>query len=98
MNDTPINKQAALFLSRKRHSETIQDALDGAANHLMSGKLARQFSDIMEAGFVPEPILTYSVKLRRDVKTNDQYCYSSKTSVSHHIGESTQLFGLSDPG
>ena len=97
MNDIPINKQAALFLSRKRHSETIQDALDGAANHLMSGKLARQFSDIVEAGFGPEPVLTYSVTLRRDVKTNDLYCYSSKTIVSHHIGEGMRLFGLNDP-
>jgi hypothetical protein len=97
MNDIPINKQAALFLSRKRHSETIQDAIDGAANHLMSGKLAEQFSDVVAAGFGPEPVLTFTVRIRRDVKTNDQYCYSTATKVSHHIGEGVRLFGLSDP-
>ena len=97
MNDTPINKQAAIFLSRKRHSETIQDALDGAANHLMSGKLASQAGDVFAGAFGPEPVLTFSVSIRRDVKTNDQYVYKSTTKVHHEIGEGARLFGLSDP-
>ena len=98
MNDIPINKQAALFLSRKRHSETIQDAIDGAANHLMSKHLSKQVSDVFAGGFGPEPVLTFTVRIRRDVKTNDQYCYSTATKVSHHIGEGVRLFGLSDSG
>jgi hypothetical protein len=93
--ETPVNKQAALFLSRKRRADTVQDAIDGAVNHLMSGKINEQLAAVFGSDqFGPEPQVTFRVSIRRDPKTPGQFAYTAKTSIQHDLGSGVQLFGL----
>ena len=92
--NTPINKQAAFFLSRKPRTETVQQAIEGAINHLMKGKLCEHLAEVFAGNFGPEPNVTFSVTIRRDATDVTRYCYSAKTVVGHDIGGQVKLYGL----
>ena len=93
--NSPINRQAALFLSRKRHTETVEEALDGAMNHLNQGSFKDALVNVFAANdFGPEPVVTYKISIRRDVASPGKFCYQASTQVSHHIGEGVKLYGL----
>ena len=94
---TPVNRQAALFLSRKPRCETVKEAIDGAINHLMSGKFNEQLADVFASGgFGPDPSVTFSVTIRHDATDATKYVYTSTTKVTHDMGTKVNLFGLKD--
>ena len=91
---TPINKQAALFLTRHRRCETVEEALNGAINHLMGGKINEQLAQVFSGAFGPEPWVTFQLTIRRDPQQPGTFAYNSNTKVGHDIGESTRFYGL----
>lgn len=94
-SDTPVNRQAALFLSRKRHTSTVEEALDGAMNHIIHGGFKDALANVFAADdFGPEPVVTFKVSIRRDVASPGCFCYATTTNVSHHIGDGVKLYGL----
>lgn len=94
MNTTPVDKQAALFLSRKRHTNTVQEAVEGAVNHLMSGRLNEQLADVFTGAFGPEPEVAFTIRIRRDPAHQGKYVYKAETNVLHGIGKGVKLYGL----
>lgn len=96
MNNTkPVNKQAAIFLSRKYRIETMQEALEGAVTHLLSGKLQQQLAEIFTTqAFGTAPIVTFAISIRRDPKESNRYSYTAKTKVTHDLGDPVSLYGL----
>lgn len=93
-HSTPINKQSAIFLSRKRQIETVSEAIDGAVKHLLSGKIQEQLAEVFTGAFGPEPVVTYTIMIRRDVANPAKFAYSSKTQVKHNIGGEAKFYGL----
>jgi hypothetical protein len=91
---TPVNKQSALFLSRHRRCETVQEALEGAMNHLLTGKLNEQLAEVFAGGFGPEPWVTFQITIRQDPKETGTFSYQSNTKVGHDVGASVRLYGL----
>lgn len=91
---TPVNKQSALFLSRHRRCETVQEALDGAINHLMTGKLNEQLATVFSGGFGQEPWVTFQITIRQDPKNPGTFSYCSNTKVGHDISGTVHLYGL----
>jgi hypothetical protein len=90
----PINKQASLFLTRHRRCETVQEALNGAVNHIISGKINEQLAQVFSGSFGPEPWVTFQFTIRRDPQAPGTFAYHSNTKVGHDIGESIRFFGL----
>jgi len=91
---TPINKQSAIFLSRKRQIETVSEAIEGAVNHLMSGRIQEQLANVFSGAFGPEPAVTFSITIRRDVAHSTKFAYTSRTQVKHDIGGDVKFYGL----
>ena len=94
MNQTPINKQAGLFLSRKRHSETITQAIEGSIAHLTKKRLQDACAHAFTGEFGPNPVVTMVIKIRRDPKESGKFTYSRKTEISHEIEDAFNLYGL----
>lgn len=91
---TPIDKQSALFLSKHRRCETVQEALEGGINHLLSGKLNDQLAEVFSGGFGPSPWITFQITIRQDPKESGTFVYKSNTKVGHDIGNPVSLYGL----
>jgi len=91
---TPINRQSALFLSRKRHMETVQEAIDMAASYILNGKLNEQLAQAFTGEFGQEPTLTVSFSFRRDPKTPGRFSCTRKTKISHDLEGTASFFGL----
>jgi hypothetical protein len=92
--DTPPNSKPSLFLSHKHRVADIQEALQGAANHLLSGSLNEQMVGAFSGNFGPEPFITFQIVIRRDAKSPGHFVYSSHTKVSHDVGAPVKFFGL----
>jgi hypothetical protein len=96
MSSIPINKQAALFLTRKRKTSSIPEAIDGAINFLSSGKLLESAGEVFAGQFGPEPKLEFTISIRKDVANPGRYVYTARTTVQHEIGSPFKIYGLSD--
>jgi transcriptional accessory protein Tex/SPT6 len=91
----PINRQAALFLSRKRHTNTVEEAIDGAMNYLVNGTFKDALAEIFSTeAFGPEPVVSFKMRIRKDVASPGKFYYTASTSVSHHIGDEIKFAGL----
>jgi hypothetical protein len=90
----PVNKQASMFLSRRKDCETIKEAIEGAVNHLLAGKLTEQMADVFSGEFGPDPWVTFQVTIRKDVRTPGAFSYSANTKVGHDLGCPVRLYGL----
>lgn len=88
------DKTSALFQSRKRHCNTVQEALDGAIAHLESGRIQEQIADVFAGGFGPEPTVTFQISIRKDVATPGSFVYQAQTKMTHEIGSPVRLHGL----
>jgi len=91
---TPVDKQSALFLSRHRRCETVQEALEGAVNHILSGNLNKQLAEVFTGGFGPEPWVTFQITIRTDPKERGCFSYKANTKVGHDIGNPVSFYGL----
>ena len=91
---TPVDKQAALFLSRKRHCDTLQEALEGAVNHLVSGKISEQLAAVFAGGFGPEPSFSFQITIRQDPTCPGTFSYMATSKVTHDVGKAVRLYGL----
>ena len=91
---TPVNRQSALFLSKKKRVETVQEAIDGAVKHLLSGRINEQLAAAFTGQFGTDPCVTYKISFRRDPKEGGKFTYQSHTHISHEISEGVALYGL----
>lgn len=95
MNDKPVNLQAALFMSRKRHCETVTEALEGAAMRLTGNEFKNQLAAAFSTdNFGPEPVVKMTVTIRRDVQSPGKFVYKCNANITHHIGCEISLYGL----
>lgn len=92
--DKPINKQAALFLSRNKRCETVQEALEGACNAILRGDLKDKLALAFQGDFGPDPIVSFEISIRKDIKTPGHFTYRSKTKIKHDLGEGCSFYGL----
>jgi hypothetical protein len=85
------------IFAKKRHTDTVQQALDGAAERLINGQLNKYLADVFFGNdqFGPEPEVEFSIKIRRDPATPGKFSYMAKTKVSHDLGSAFRLHGLS---
>lgn len=90
----PVDKQASMFLTRKRRIETVSEALEGAANHLINGGMHENLANVFSGSFGPEPWVAFTVTIRRDPKDPGLFTYSSKTKIGHEIGTPVSFYGL----
>lgn len=81
-------------MTRKRHTETVNEAVQGAVKHLSEKRFEEVLTNAFGGDFGPEPIVCFTISIRRDPKTPGRFVYTSKTKVTHQIGEGVQLFGL----
>ncbi len=88
-NDIPVNKDAALFLSRKKRAETVNEAIDGAINRLMKGELQDSLAACFTGDFGPDPVVTFKMSVRREAKHSGEFVMSVSTHVSHEVGDSS---------
>lgn len=92
--DKPINKQAALFLSRNKRCETVQEALEGACNAILRGDLSDKLALAFHGDFGPDPIVKFEICIRKDIKTPGEFTYKSNTKITHSLGEGCSFYGL----
>jgi hypothetical protein len=90
----PVDKQASMFLTRKRRIETVQEALEGAVNHLINGGMHEHLARAFTGSFGPEPWVAFTVTIRRDPKDPGLFTYASSTKIGHELGSSVQFYGL----
>lgn len=92
----PINRQAASMFTRKRRVDTVQQALDGAAERMLNGGLNGYLAEAFGSEqFGPEPVIEYSIKIHRDPASPGKFSYYAKVKVSHQLGNDFRLHGLS---
>ena len=93
---TPVNRQAASLFTKKRHTETVQQAIEQAAEKLINGSLNKYISEVFGSEqFGPEPLVEFSIKIRRDPASAGKFHYHSKVTVSHELGNGFRLHSLS---
>lgn len=92
----PINRQASTLFTRKRHTETVQQAIDAAAEKLLNGSLNKYLAEVFSTDqFGPEPTVEYTIKIRRDPASPGKFSYQAKVKVAHQLGNDFRLHGLS---
>jgi hypothetical protein len=97
--EIPVNRQAANLFSKKRHTETVQQAVEKAAEDLLNGKLNRYLAEVFGSeAFGPEPMVTFKVSVRRDPAKPGAFSYMCSTQVQHDLGNPFKLYGLSSQG
>jgi hypothetical protein len=89
MNTTerPVNKQAALFLTRKNRLETIGEALDKFASKLCSPEVAQNVKEMIARNRLGDDVqIAITLKIRRDPRTPDQFAVSMDTKMASELG------------
>jgi hypothetical protein len=90
----PVNKQAAIFLSRKSRVETLEEALSIFANKLSDKSVASSALDLLDQHIQDDsPTLTISVKIRKDQRTPGNVTAEMVTSLSGELGRES-FYGL----
>lgn len=92
--DQPTNKPAALFSSRHKRCETVQEALEGACNAILRGDLKDKLALAFNGDFGPDPVVTFQISIRKDIKTPGNFTYKSNTKITHDLGEGCAFYGL----
>jgi hypothetical protein len=86
----PVNKQAALFLTRKPRVETVSEALEIFANKITSPDTANKVREIikcMNAGEDTE--VSISLKIRPEFKHRGGLVVTIQTRTSNLLGAET---------
>lgn len=90
-HDTPISKDAALFLSRKKRVQTVQEALNRLAIEVCSAATVGEIRNIMREKLEGKGSsrLKITLTLQPDgAKTNRVFCVMD-TRVDKHLGQET---------
>lgn len=86
--DQPVNKQAALFLTRRGRIETIGEALDKFASKICSPEVAQNIKELIARNRIgDDACLTITLKVRRDPRTADQFAVSMSTKMGTELGQ-----------
>jgi hypothetical protein len=93
-NAEPVNKQAAIFLSRKNRVDTINEAIQIFATKLCSPEVSANIKSMMACNAAGEDVgLTLTLRVRRDQRTADQYAVTFDSRLSKEVSR-TEYFGL----
>lgn len=90
----PVNKQAAMFMSRKRRAETVQDAMDFVATRISNPEFVEDIKGTLEAvddNTMAEVQLV--IRVRRDQKTTGALSVGLNQYLCHE-GQRSTYYGL----
>lgn len=88
----PVNRQAALFMSRKARVETIQEAMDAVATRISSPEFVGTFMQaLIHSDEFPE--IELRVQVRKDAKHKGQYSVALRQFLTQE-GTRTHYYGL----
>lgn len=84
---TPVNRQAAIFLSRKSRISTMEEALELFVDKLLSGGLPNQLREVCKSK--DRPMVVIQMTLRTDVRTPGKYqarlsCFAQLSDEDEH--------------
>lgn len=91
-HDTPVNKDAALFLSRKKRVQTVQEALNKLAIEVCSTATVMELRKIMRERIGPLGIdagLKITLTLKPDGSEPNRVWCSMETKIETHVGRET---------
>lgn len=88
----PVNRQAALFMSRRARVDNIQEAMDAVATRISSPEFVRTF---MEALINSEefPEIELRIQIRKDVKNKGMFSVAMRQFLTQE-GSRTNFYGL----
>jgi hypothetical protein len=90
----PVNKQASIFLSRKKRVDSIKEAIEIFATKLLSPEVADDIKSMMACNQSGEDVgLTLTLRVRRDLRTADQYVVSFDSRLSKEVSRQ-EYYGL----
>lgn len=92
---TPVNKQASIFLSRKNRVETIAQGLEIFATKLTSPEVAQNVKEMIARNRLGDDVhVGITLKIRRDPRTPDKFAVTMATQMASELGNEG-FFGLS---
>lgn len=88
----PVNRQAALFMSRKARVESVQEAMDAVATRISSPEFVQTFMQaIAESEELPE--IEFRVQIRKDMKNKGMFSVAMRQFLTQE-GSRTSFYGL----
>lgn len=82
---------------RKTRVANIRQALNGAIAHLTSERMPTIIAEIFHGDpppYGPDPVLSYTITIRRDAADPTKLTYIGKTKVTHDVGDGVKFHGL----
>lgn len=94
MIKSPVNKQAAIFLSRKPRVQTIAEGLDIFATKLCSPEVAQNVKEMISRNKLGDDVhIAITIKIRRDPRADGQFAITMDTKMGTELGNEG-FFGL----
>ena len=94
MNKSPVNKQAAIFLSRKPRVQTIAEGLNIFATKLCSPEVAQNVKEMISRNKQGDDVhIAITIKIRRDPRTDGNFAITMDTRIGTELGNEG-FFGL----
>lgn len=92
-HETPVNKNAALFLSRKKHMTTVQEALNKFAIEVCSPAAVSEIRKIMQDRLKGDDNkqLVLTLRLKSDHVTPNKVSAVMETRVIQQIGHESYV-------
>lgn len=85
---TPVNRQAAIFLSKKKRVETVREALEKLSARILEPEVADNIIQMLANRSTDEsPSLQMNIAIYRDPRTPDQFTVKMRTSIKTELGE-----------
>lgn len=79
---TPVNRQAAIFLTRRKRIETVKEALEKLSEQLLQQEVSDNIIKMLSERKPGEsPSLVIKIVIHRDEKTADQFTVKLRTQI-----------------
>jgi len=89
---TPVNRQASIFLSRKKRVETVREALEIFSAKILEPEVADNIIEMLKSR--TRSRLEMTIRIRRDVKTQTEFMVDMDASLKQDLGEPLLFFSL----